>query len=200
MPSERGPYRAKMERNIYLPDLLLDKGVPRTNQSIVYYPGDDGTFQAGVEKILMRFVDNNDGTISDKATNLMWVADPSMCGIVFGSPGFPYTMTWEEAVANCLCLDYAGYKDWRLPNSKELESLVDYSKVESSIDETKFKNIQKAIYHSSSVTNYGCDNQYLIHFQTGVKTWGQDKTKQRFAIPVRSIPSGHRSKIRGRGK
>ncbi len=63
------------------------------------------------------YVDNGDGTISDLATGLMWqMADDGQ------------TRDWEEALAYSEDLELAGYDDWRLPNVKELQSLVDYSK------------------------------------------------------------------------
>jgi hypothetical protein len=62
------------------------------------------------------FVDNNDGTITDLATGLMWQQADAGNGY-----------TWEEALAYAENLELAGYDDWRLPNAKELQSIVDYS-------------------------------------------------------------------------
>jgi hypothetical protein len=63
------------------------------------------------------FVDNGDGTITDTATGLMWSKDDSGVG-----------MDWEDALAWVQQKNegnYLGYSDWRLPNAKELESIVD---------------------------------------------------------------------------
>jgi len=60
-------------------------------------------------------VDNGDGTIMDQATGLMWVQSDSVVG-----------MDWQEALAYCQNLTSAGYDDWRLPDAKELQSIVDY--------------------------------------------------------------------------
>ena len=62
------------------------------------------------------FVDNNDGTVTDNATGLMWSQDDS--GEV---------LYWEEALAYAEAATIAGYDDWRLPNIKELQSIADYS-------------------------------------------------------------------------
>jgi len=63
------------------------------------------------------FVDNYDGTITDTATGLMWqLSDDGQ------------TRDWEEALDYAENLELAGYSDWRLPNAKELQSIVDYSK------------------------------------------------------------------------
>lgn len=64
-----------------------------------------------------QLVDNGDGTVSDVATGLMWMKDDSQVG-----------MNWKEALHYADTLTYAGYTDWRLPNIKELQSIVDYSR------------------------------------------------------------------------
>lgn len=63
------------------------------------------------------FVDNDDGTVSDNATGLMWQQDDD--GIL---------RDWENALSNAENLTLAGYSDWRLPNAKELQSIVDYTR------------------------------------------------------------------------
>lgn len=63
------------------------------------------------------FVDNGNGTISDDATGLMWQKTDD--GI---------SRNWEESLAYAENLELATYSDWRLPNAKELQSIVDYSR------------------------------------------------------------------------
>jgi hypothetical protein len=63
------------------------------------------------------FKDNNDGTITDSATGLMWQQVDSGEG-----------MDWQEALLYAQNLMLAGHDDWRLPNAKELQSIVDYTR------------------------------------------------------------------------
>lgn len=66
------------------------------------------------------FLDNNDGTISDIATGLMWQKMDSKTA-----------MNWEEALTWAQeknAETYLGHNDWRLPNIKELQSIVDYTR------------------------------------------------------------------------
>jgi hypothetical protein len=72
------------------------------------------------------FVDNSNGTITDQTTGLMWMQDDS--GAFNVSPRGDGSLIWEEALSFCETLDYAGYNDWRLPNAKELQSIVDYTR------------------------------------------------------------------------
>jgi hypothetical protein len=66
------------------------------------------------------FTDNGDGTITDSATGLKWAQNDSAIGL-----------NWEDAldwVAQMNAANYLGYNDWRLPNAKELQSIVDYTR------------------------------------------------------------------------
>jgi hypothetical protein len=66
-----------------------------------------------------RFASNGDGTVSDAATGLMWTQSDNGGGL-----------TWEQALAWVQSVNRAGYlghSDWRLPNAKELHSLVHYA-------------------------------------------------------------------------
>ena len=66
------------------------------------------------------FQDNKDGTIIDKATGRMWSKSDSGKG-----------MNWKEALAWVQKMNaekYLGHKDWRMPDVKELQSIVDYTR------------------------------------------------------------------------
>jgi len=77
--------------------------------------------------IIDTFVDNGDGTITDTSTGLMWMADDA-----------GYAMEWKDALSYCENLEYAGYDDWKLPDIKELQSLVDYTGIYPTIDQSYF--------------------------------------------------------------
>ena len=66
------------------------------------------------------FTDNGDGTITGNAAGLMWSQNDSGMGL-----------NWEEALAWVQTKNsenYLGQNDWRLPNAKELQSIVDYTR------------------------------------------------------------------------
>ncbi len=67
-----------------------------------------------------KFKDNSDGTISDEATGLMWSKADSKKGFTFpGALAYAEEMNSEK---------YLGHSDWRVPNAKELQSIVDYKR------------------------------------------------------------------------
>jgi hypothetical protein len=59
-----------------------------------------------------RLIDNNDGTVSDPETGLMWVAQDNGCDI-----------NWDDAKTYCESFREGGYKDWRMPTMSELQRL-----------------------------------------------------------------------------
>ncbi len=63
------------------------------------------------------FGDNGDGTVTDLASGLMWQQADSGTGL-----------NWEQALAYAEGLATAGHADWRLPNAKELQSILDYTR------------------------------------------------------------------------
>ncbi|MEI6886990.1 MAG: DUF1566 domain-containing protein [bacterium] len=95
------------------------------------------------------FSDNKDKTITDNATNLMWSKDDSGTG-----------MNWEESlkwVQTKNSENYLGHSDWRLPNIKELQSIVDYSRSPSITNSASIDpifNITK-INNENGVEDYG---------------------------------------------
>ncbi len=74
------------------------------------------------------YIENGDNTITDEATSLMWTQYDS--GYYNAGDANDGTMSWEEALAWVQEMNdenFLGYSDWRLPNVKELHSLLDYS-------------------------------------------------------------------------
>lgn len=87
------------------------------------------------------FVDNGDGTITDNATTLMWSQADSGEGL-----------NWEQALAwvqEKNAENYLGYSDWRLPNAKELQSIVDYSRS----PDTTASAVIDPLFTSTEITN-----------------------------------------------
>ena len=104
---------------------VFSRYLPRTSQTTLYRIGDDGDHQAGWSigtRFITKIVSGGD-IVFDRATGLMWVRDfDDEDGANVGEPDI-----WEQIVDYANGLYFAGYADWRLPNVKELISIVDYS-------------------------------------------------------------------------
>jgi len=161
------------------------RGVHKTYQTISFQDYDDGYYRKGLPKFGDRFIDNGDGTITDKVSKLMWVKDPSqISGGLWGTLGVPATMTWADAIANCEALDYAGYQDWRMPNITELESIVDYGRYFPAINTVYFPNTSINYYWSSSTVVYLTTYAWIVYSYNGY-TYYTGKTNLRYVRPVR---------------
>jgi hypothetical protein len=87
------------------------------------------------------FTDNGDGTISDRATGLMWTKADSGAGLNWSN-----ALAWVQARN---AENHLGHSDWRLPDAKELQSIVDYSR---SPDTTGFAAIE-TVFTCTPITN-----------------------------------------------
>ena len=93
------------------------------------------------------FEDKGDGTVIDHATGLLWSKQDSG-GFGVGASG---AMTWEAALAWCDGFEHAGQTDWRLPDVKELQSILDYTRSPDTSDSAALD----PIFAISSITNEG---------------------------------------------
>ncbi|MCX6789389.1 MAG: DUF1566 domain-containing protein [Candidatus Gribaldobacteria bacterium] len=129
-----------------------------TVQAITSSGATSGPSNIATATPLLAFQDNGDGTVNDLYTGLMWPKDGAGLAANNGQP-----LTWFEAKDFCDQLVMNGYDDWRLPNIKELASIIKYQKSPSDgtmIDSYYFQNIASAKYWSSSYKHF---------------TWGWDK-------------------------
>jgi len=99
-------------------------GIQQTGQSISYAIGDDGDWQMGVPLPVPRFTDNENGTVTDNLTGFIWLKDANCFG----------EKDWYDALSDCNNLaegqcgltDGSIPGDWRMPNVREMLSLIDY--------------------------------------------------------------------------
>lgn len=151
-------------------EINTEGGLPKTGQTMIYQPGDDGSYQMGYPLGGgQRFIDNGDGTIIDTVTGLMWIKDPTQAGL--GSP-----MYWYDAIIACENLDFAGHNDWRLPNINELMSIVDHSRYNPAFDTFYFTPFPDTWtpYWSSTTNASWMDGAWALYPYDGYKTtWGK---------------------------
>ena len=117
--------------------------VAKTGQTTAYATGDDGSLQKGVAAPTPRFTDNGNGTVTDRLTGLVWLKD-GICEKFWGSDSATVNpRPWAQAVqsANLLAAGSCGLNDgskagdWRLPNRKELDTLIDLGRSNPALPE-----------------------------------------------------------------
>ena len=100
------------------------------------------------------FFNNNDGTITDSATGLMWTQDDSGEGLKWGD-ALAYAQTKNDEI-------YLGYNDWRLPNAKELHSIVDYTRSPSTTSSAAID----PLFNCTQITNEAGDSDYAFYWSS----------------------------------
>jgi hypothetical protein len=102
------------------------------------------------------FQNNGDGTISDLATSLMWPKADNGSG-----------MDWEHALAYAQTqnkANFLGYNDWRLPNTKELQSLVDYTRSPGATNPANVGPAINAMFSCTAILNDGGKADYPYYW------------------------------------
>ena len=87
----------------------------------------------GEQYFMNDLTNSGDNTVTDNATGLMWQVENG-----YNTTNSNYQFTWIEALEYCEDSTVAGYSDWRLPNIKSLQSIVDYTDATDSIDTSVF--------------------------------------------------------------
>jgi len=148
-------------------EVTYDKGVKKTGQTQSYnlkglveldeVIEDDGYYQKGVDPSYSR--DNNKETVVDNITGLMWQDNKEVS---------TNKREWDLSTAYCNELVLGGYQDWRVPNIKELQSIVSFSKSFPSLD-PKFKNVASTtnIYWTSSQSTKIDNSIWTVRFNYG---------------------------------
>lgn len=97
------------------------------------------------------FVDNGDGTITDCATGLMWMQNDNGEGVL-----------WKNALSYAENSEHAGHTDWRLPNAKELQSIVDYTRSPSTTGSAAID----PVFNCTQIINEAGDTDYPFYWSS----------------------------------
>ena len=120
------------------------------------------------------FIDNGDGTVTHTKTGLMWKQCTEGLSGVGCATGAATSFTWQGALQAAQALNaaggFAGYTDWRVPNQKELDSIVERQCIFPSINITVFPNTVQTWYWSSSPYAATPALNWAIGFDKGVAT------------------------------
>ena len=130
--------------------------------------GQDGEFTPGRCWNEKRFVIEDEKIIHDTATDLYWPLDVNL---------HPYPLTWKEglqAIKNMNEEKIFGRNDWRLPNRREMRSLVNHGARKPSLPEHHpFKNVVQGWYWTSTTAAKAKNYAWYVHMEGGRMFYGR---------------------------
>jgi hypothetical protein len=156
-----------------------DRQLPDTGQVTSYTDtvGEDFDFTSNPPS----YTDNSNDTITDNNTQLVWQKEASST-----------KQNWTESLTYCSDLDLAGYNDWRVPNIKELFSIVNVGFVNSGINETYFSGTELGGHYWSSTTSVDVNTQAkIIHYYYGHVSIGNESKSSNGNQYVRCVRNSH---------
>ena len=127
--------------------------------------------------------DNSGGVVLDNESKLEW-QDSYMDSKI-------ERYTWQNALVYCEELTLNGSSDWRLPNMKELKSIVDDSVADPSLFSV-FQSNASFDYWSSTTSLYASDYAWYVTFSTGFDFWANKSSTRN---NVRCVRGGVGSSI-----
>jgi len=120
------------------------------------------------------FTREANGIVTDSTTGLVWQDD-----------AVDSQMSWQSAITHCEALSLGGHEDWRLPNIKELTSLVDDTKYGPSINDI-FESKVSSFYWSSTTNADNSANAWYVLFRRG----GRHHSTKDYGYYVRCVRAG----------
>lgn len=157
--------------------------VPQTGQTLCYGIGDDGDCQAGVS-CDPRFTDIGDGTVRDNLTGLIWLQDANCFGIRLWATALADANTLADGFCGLTDGSVAG--DWRLPNVREMHSLVDYGNSFPALHTSHpFIGVESSPYWTSSSNTGVSLIAWYVNFNYG-HVAGWPKNFSHYVWPVRN--------------
>jgi hypothetical protein len=146
--------------------------------------GQDGAIQAGVPVPTPRFTDHHDGTVTDNLTGLIWLQQADC----FGSEAWTNALNAANTLASGACglTDGSQAGTWRLPNIRELFSLIDFGAAFPALPAGHpFAGVQSNFYWSSTTRGDFPGDVWIVDLSDGLIGDGSKGRTTSLVWPVR---------------
>jgi hypothetical protein len=113
------------------------------------------------------FANNGDGTVTHSLTGLTWKRCAQGQSGAACATGAAATLTWSAALAAAVADTTGGFTDWRLPNMKELDSIVELCGWGPAINQEVFPATPISKFHSGTTDTNSGGFDWVTDFNTG---------------------------------
>ena len=113
------------------------------------------------------YIDHGNGTVTDTRTGLKWKQCAEGLSGATCQTGTALSFTWANALAHAEASTFASDTDWRLPNVKELSSLVEDCRAVPAINTNRFPNTPSSSFWSGSPDAYVSSYAWGVYFDVG---------------------------------
>jgi len=169
---------------------IFSRGLPKTGQVTQSRLGDDGTHEAGWwlkrldadnrTRYIIKTIAGDD-VVFDRATGLMWARHGDVQGCNYGN-----VIAWADGIDFANDLEFCGFSDWRIPNVKEAQSIIDHSLSEPVFPEPPFANVSSTGLWTATTAPHQSLNALYVSGSTG-GTYHSAKTDE---LVVRVVRKG----------
>jgi len=137
-----------------------------------------------------RFIDNKDGTVTDRLTGLIWLKNMNCFGM----------MNWEGAMlaakglkdgdcgpdSELILSDASSAGEWRLPTMGELCTLIDFSRRDPALPRGHMFSAVPPGYHwSATKLHYYSGMAWIVYFESGTTCYEDVTNQAGHILPVR---------------
>ena len=178
-----------------------EAGVPKTGQTKCYNAGgteitctstgQDGEYQKGVSWPSTRFITSTTGIVTDTLTGLIWLKDGDCMGqrVWGGEANETFDVIGDlNAGTDFTCDSYTAgdYSDWRLPNVRELYSLIHLGQSNSAtwLNTQGFSGVRSDYYWTSTTYAYNASFAWYVNLDYGFVSYN-NRTYTYYVWPVR---------------
>lgn len=141
--------------------------------------GQDAWFKKGLPWPDPRFSKVSEGLVLDELTGLFWTCKANF---------FEFPLTWDDALDEIRAMNakgFGGHNDWRLPNRRELRSILSHGHIRPALPEGHpFEDVFLGWYWTSTTAAKASAYAWYVHME-GARMFYGGKNQRYLAWPVR---------------
>ncbi len=139
-----------------------------------------------------RFIDNNNGTVTDNLTKLIWLKNANCFGMRDWRSAIQAAKSLKEGDCGpnptLVLSDGSSEGDWRLPTMKELCTLIDLSRRRPALPNGhKFSDIPKGYHWSATTLDHYSGMAWIVYIESGTTCYEDINNRAGHIWPVRSL-------------